>query len=123
MRQIVDDVLGLVRTGKVGPILRAVTPLITDLELRLICMNLIAWWGRSELMNSAHPVMSLPPEYPWCQRFRTLVEAVPELAELVEVDDQVCRFSASVTAEERQQINRYILDHYRPPLMARTWTA
>jgi hypothetical protein len=123
MRQIVEDVLGLVRTGKVGPILRAVTPLMTELELRLICINLLAWWGNSTLMQSAHPVMSLPPEYPWCQKFRTLVEAVPELAELLEVDDQASHFSASVTADEREQITRYIHDHYRPPLMPRTWTA
>ena len=123
MRQIIDDVLKFVQVGKVGSTLRPALSLMGQLELRVICINLLEWWGRGTLMRSSHPYMPISPSYPWCQRFSAMVQVSPELQEFVELDEYACRFAPGVARDEWQRINDYVREHYHPPLFTtRRWS-
>jgi hypothetical protein len=120
MRQIIVDVLEFVNTNAVGPSLRPATSMMDHRDLRVICINLLAWWGRGTLMNSSHPYMPLSSRYPWCQRLAGMVQATPELQELVDLDEHSCRFAPTIARDEWQQINNYVQEHFRPPLRTKT---
>jgi hypothetical protein len=116
MRQIIVDVLQFVEAGDVAPSLQIALSLMGERDLRAICIHLLSWWGRGTLMHSAHPYLLLSSKYPWCQRLSAIVSAIPELRELVEIDEDACRFAGAVTSHECQLINTYVRQHYRPTL-------
>ena len=122
MRQIIVDILEFVNTNAVGVSLRPAASMMDHRDLRVICINLLAWWGRGTLMRSSHPYMPLSSRYPWCQRLAGMVQATPELQELLDLDEHSCRFAPTIAREEWEQINNYVREHFRPPLMTKTHT-
>src|SRR5262245_17033060 len=105
MRQIIKDVTQFVQNESIGPTLEPAVSLMDRRELRVIGVKLLEWWGRSTLMRSSHPYMRVSPAYPWCQRFSAMVQKVPELQELVQLEEYACRFAPTVGREEWQEIN------------------
>ncbi|MCE9555817.1 MAG: hypothetical protein K8T91_20915 [Planctomycetes bacterium] len=118
MRQIIEDICRYLSSPKPVPeTLIAAHRELEDLELRFICLELASWWGRTTLLQSRHPYLTVPPVATWSKNLQTAVSVTPELCAIVRSEGDRYWFAEQLTREEIQEINAYVQEHYRPRLM------
>ncbi len=116
---VVKEVVDYFKTGNAGTILTEVHRRLGDRELRVVCIELLGWWGSQYLMVSRHPYLLAPTDSPRTVRLRTVFALVAELSELVEERDWAFHFRAEISDELKRTINEYIREHFHPRLMTK----
>jgi hypothetical protein len=116
VRKVVLDIVAFLNTGIAGDTLRATEHDFGSQDLRLFCVELASWWGRSTLMQSRHPYLGMRNDFPWQGQIRKFVESVPELKQLVCFDEESCRFAEEIGRDEWEAINEFIRANHKPRL-------
>ena len=116
MLPLVLDIAGFLNSRVVSPTLEGAAATFGETRLYFLCTELMGWWGRSTLMQSRHPFLSMAPPYAWHAEFRAFVTSIPELAALVYFESDKCRFADNVSRDTQLAINESVRSSYHPVL-------
>lgn len=119
MRQIIVQMVRYIEQEGETPLLNPAEEKWGNKDLRLLVIKIVGWLksvARSPL--GRHRPLSLDSQYSWRQPLLEFIVDTPELSELFEPDPtgRKLDFRDNIPLEERMEIQRYIDEHYRPPV-------
>ncbi len=117
MNPIVPDIVRFVESGEVAATLEASLQRIGEHDLRKVCLKLVGWWRRRLVLAAERSCIELTARYRWCIDLRMLVETVPGLNDLLQIEEDVCRFRDGVDRDEITAMHAYVRDHHKPTLI------
>lgn len=116
MISIIYELVELVETGKVPVSLAQIDGSIGSQELRVVAIKVLGWLKSRARFPNDRP-FNLYDSFGWCANLRVLVASSDELSSTFQIDGNVLNFAPTVTPLERREIEKFVDQHYRPPLM------